>query len=66
MTNLQITEWLARTIVQDNSENNWTLAQAVQVLADVERLCPHWVHQPPSTLLQLIDLTSVVVTLTHE
>ncbi|WP_277850247.1 DNA mismatch repair endonuclease MutL [Moellerella wisconsensis] len=66
VTNLQITEWLARTIVQDNSENNWTLAQAVQVLADVERLCPHWVHQPPSTLLQLIDLTSVVVTLTHE
>ncbi len=61
-----IAEWLAKTIVQDDINTNWTVAQAVQLLADVERLCPQWVHEPPSTLLQLIDLQSVVTALIHE
>lgn len=41
-------------------------AQAVQLLADVERLCPQLVRRPPSDLVQLIDLTEVVAALRHE
>lgn len=41
-------------------------AQAVQLLADVERLCPELVRRPPEDLLQLIDLTEVVAALRHE
>ncbi|MEY1425278.1 DNA mismatch repair endonuclease MutL [Morganella morganii] len=41
-------------------------AQAVQLLADVERLCPQLVRRPPADLLQLIDLTEVVSALRHE
>ncbi|WP_341265913.1 DNA mismatch repair endonuclease MutL [Morganella morganii] len=41
-------------------------AQAVQLLADVERLCPQLVRRPPADLLQLIDLTEVVAALRHE
>lgn len=41
-------------------------AQAVQLLADVERLCSQLVRRPPADLLQLIDLTEVVSALRHE
>lgn len=41
-------------------------AQAVQLLADVERLCPELVRRPPEDLVQLIDLTEVVAALRHE
>lgn len=48
------------------NEESWSLAQAVQLLADVERICPQWVTNPPPTLLQLINLQPVVATLTNE
>lgn len=64
--NESIAQWLASAISQAKTEESWSLAQAVQLLADVERICPQWVKNPPPTLLQLINLQPVVATLTNE
>lgn len=61
-----IAQWLAKTVSQEKTQESWSLAQAVQLLADVERLCPQYVKKPSPTLLQLINLQSVVATLTNE
>ncbi|MDX7988834.1 DNA mismatch repair endonuclease MutL [Xenorhabdus sp. 12] len=60
----QITIWLSRHIGSEHE--TWNVAQAVQLLADVERLCPQLVASPPEGLLQLIDLQAVVALLNHE
>lgn len=65
-TRQDIAQWLAKTISQEKTQESWNLAQAIQLLADVERLCPQYVREPSSTLLQLINLQSVVATLTNE
>ncbi|MCE1782158.1 DNA mismatch repair protein MutL, partial [Enterobacter hormaechei] len=52
----QVVTWLARHI--GSEYETWNVAQAVQLLADVERLCPQLVKSPPDGLLQLIDLQS--------
>lgn len=66
VTDEEIAQWLAKAISQVKTEESWNLAQAVQLLADVERVCPQWVKNPPPTLLQLINLQTVVATLTNE
>lgn len=42
----------------------WSMAQAISLLADVERLCPQLV--PPGGLLQPVDLHSAMNALKHE
>ncbi|HCZ4943085.1 TPA: hypothetical protein O3H91_003734, partial [Salmonella enterica subsp. enterica serovar Saintpaul str. CFSAN004146] len=44
----------------------WSMAQAISLLADVERLCPQLVKAPPGGLLQLVDLHSAMNALKHE
>ncbi|HGN1704692.1 TPA: DNA mismatch repair endonuclease MutL [Providencia rettgeri] len=66
VTNQDIAQWFAKAISQVKLDESWSLAQAIQLLADVERFCPQWVKNPPPTLLQLINLQSVVATLTNE
>ena len=41
-------------------------AQAIAMLADVERLCPQLVKAPPGGLLQPVDLDSAMNALRHE
>ncbi|WP_340613695.1 DNA mismatch repair endonuclease MutL [Xenorhabdus thailandensis] len=60
----QVASWLSRHV--DSEHETWNIAQAVQLLADVERLCPQLVRSPPDGLLQLIDLQAVVAFLNHE
>ncbi|MBC8949028.1 DNA mismatch repair endonuclease MutL [Xenorhabdus sp. TS4] len=60
----QVASWLSRHV--DSEHETWNIAQAVQRLADVERLCPQLVGSPPDGLLQLIDLQAVVAFLNHE
>ncbi|CEE94856.1 enzyme in methyl-directed mismatch repair, stimulates binding of Vsr and MutS to heteroduplex DNA [Xenorhabdus nematophila str. Anatoliense] len=60
----QIAIWLSRHLGSEHE--TWNVAQAVQLLADVERLCPQLVGSPPEGLLQLIDLQAVVALLNHE
>ncbi|MBI6549277.1 DNA mismatch repair endonuclease MutL [Xenorhabdus lircayensis] len=60
----QVAIWLSRHVGSEHE--TWNVAQAVQLLADVERLCPQLVGSPPEGLLQLIDLQAVVALLNHE
>ncbi|CAQ86170.1 MULTISPECIES: DNA mismatch repair endonuclease MutL [Photorhabdus] len=60
----QVVTWFVDHIGSEHE--TWNVAQAVQLLADVERLCPQLVKSPPGGLLQLIDLQAVVASLTHE
>ncbi|OKP04612.1 DNA mismatch repair endonuclease MutL [Xenorhabdus eapokensis] len=60
----QVASWLSRHVGSEHE--TWNIAQAVQLLADVERLCPQLVGSPPDGLLQLIDLQAVVALLNHE
>nr|ELR5112522.1 DNA mismatch repair endonuclease MutL [Providencia stuartii] len=66
LSHQDIAQWLAKTVSQEKMQERWSLAQAVQLLADVERLCPQQVKKPSPTLLQLINLQPVVATLTNE
>ncbi|MDC9593953.1 DNA mismatch repair endonuclease MutL [Xenorhabdus sp. IM139775] len=60
----QVAIWLSRHVGSEHE--TWNIAQAVQLLAEVERLCPQLVGSPPDGLLQLIDLQAVVALLNHE
>jgi len=48
-------QWIARRLASERPQ--WNIAQAVALLADVERLCPHLVNAPPGGLLQCVDIT---------
>lgn len=61
---MELVVWLADNLV--NEKQVWTIAQGVQLLADLERAYPELVKEPPKTLLQLIDFESVITALTHE
>ena len=59
-----IAGWIARQL---NSEQHaWSLSQAIQLLAEVERLCPQWVKTPPDGFLVLLDLEAAIEALNHE
>ena len=43
----QIGHWLAKQLSHESGV--WSQAQAVGLLADIERLCPQYVRQPSKT-----------------
>ncbi|RNM23331.1 DNA mismatch repair endonuclease MutL [Dickeya undicola] len=53
-----VAAWIAGRL--GSERENWTLAQAVQLLSDVERLCPLHVKTPPSELLYVMDIESAI------
>ncbi|WP_336220621.1 DNA mismatch repair endonuclease MutL [Citrobacter amalonaticus] len=57
-------QWIARNLMSEHSR--WTMAQAITLLADVERLCPQLVKVPPGGLLQPVDLQTAMNALKHE
>ena len=59
-----VAQWLARNLASDHAQ--WNMAQAISMLADVERLCPQLVKAPPGGLLQPVDLDSAMNALRHE
>lgn len=59
-----VAQWLARNLASDHAQ--WNTAQAIAMLADVERLCPQLVKAPPGGLLQPVDLDSAMNALTNE
>ncbi|MDM2911025.1 DNA mismatch repair endonuclease MutL [Citrobacter sp. Cpo012] len=59
-----IAQWIARKLMSEHPQ--WSMAQAITLLADVERLCPQLVKAPPGGLLQPVDLHSVMNALKHE
>lgn len=61
---VNISHWLARHLASEHAQ--WNMAQAISLLADVERLCPHLVKTPPDGLLQPVDLSLAMNALKHE
>ncbi|MFY9996837.1 MAG: DNA mismatch repair endonuclease MutL [Leclercia sp.] len=57
-------QWIARHLASDHPA--WSMAQAITVLAEVERLCPQLVKAPPGGLLQLVDLQTAKNALKNE
>ncbi|WP_437886872.1 DNA mismatch repair endonuclease MutL [Phytobacter sp. V91] len=57
-------QWIARQLASEHSQ--WSMAQAITLLTDVERLCPHLVKTPPEGLLQPVDLSIAMNALNHE
>ncbi len=47
-----IAQWIARNLMSEHAQ--WSMAQAITLLADVERLCPQLVKTPPGGLLHLL------------
>lgn len=56
--------WFARHVGSDHQV--WTVSQAIQLLTDVERLCPQLVKSPPSGLLQPVDLQPALAAFKHD
>ncbi len=61
---MNVSHWLARHLASEYTQ--WNMAQAISLLADVERLCPHLVKTPPDGLLQPVDLSMAMNALKHE
>ena len=59
-----IAQWMARNLASGHAQ--WNMAQAIAVLADIERLCPQLVKAPPGGLLQPVDLHSAMNALKDE
>ena len=57
-------QWIARHLASEHTP--WSMAQAISVLAEVERLCPHLVKTPPGGLLQPVDLQTAMNALKHD
>ena len=55
---------MARNLASEHAQ--WNMAQAIAVLADIERLCPQLVKAPPGGLLQSVDLHSAMNALKDE
>ncbi|SFO34377.1 DNA mismatch repair protein MutL [Candidatus Pantoea varia] len=60
----QLAHWLARQ--QETESSDWNHSQAINLLAELERLCPQLLKSPPSGLLQPIEIESAVNALKHE
>ncbi len=56
--------WFARHLGSEHEQ--WNASQAIQLLTDVERLCPQLVKSPPSGLLQPVDLQAALTALRHD
>lgn len=56
--------FIARHLVCEYEQ--WSQSQAITLLAEVERLCPHLVKSPPSGLLQPVDLQLAMNALKHD
>lgn len=60
----RLADWLAGRLSSETIQ--WTQSQAIQLLADVERLCPQSVARPATDVLQPIDLKGPLAALHHE
>jgi DNA mismatch repair protein MutL len=59
-----LAQWLARR--DDAEDTHWNHSQAIALLAELERLCPHLLKSPPSGLVQTIEIESAINALKHE
>ncbi|MDX6916770.1 DNA mismatch repair endonuclease MutL [Pectobacterium carotovorum] len=59
-----LASWMATRL--QSEQESWSHSQAIQLLADVERLCPQLAKAPPSELLYMMDIHDAIKALKHE
>lgn len=59
-----VAQWLARHLASEHQQ--WNMAQAITLLAELERLCPQLMKSPPGGLVQPVDLYPAMNALNHE
>ncbi|MGL9774033.1 MAG: DNA mismatch repair endonuclease MutL [Sodalis sp. (in: enterobacteria)] len=64
VTHHQVAVWLARRLQHESVA--WSHSRAIQLLAEVERLCPQWVKAPPDGLLVTLNFEAAIKTLNHD
>lgn len=64
ISSTELAAWIVNQLGSEHEQ--WNSSQAIQLLADIERLCPQLVKSPPASLLQHIDLQAALVALKHE
>ncbi|UEM38966.1 DNA mismatch repair endonuclease MutL [Pectobacterium aquaticum] len=60
----ELASWMATRLLSE--QESWSHSQAIQLLADVERLCPQLAKAPPSELLSMMDIQDAIKALKHE
>ncbi|UMO87025.1 DNA mismatch repair endonuclease MutL [Pectobacterium sp. PL64] len=60
----ELASWMATRL--QSEQESWSHSQAIQLLADVERLCPQLAKTPPSKLLSVMDIQDAIKALKHE
>ncbi|PLY36548.1 DNA mismatch repair endonuclease MutL [Pectobacterium aquaticum] len=60
----ELASWMATRL--QSEQESWSHSQAIQLLADVERLCPQLAKAPPSELLSMMDIQDAIKALKHE
>ncbi|KAG8260350.1 MAG: DNA mismatch repair endonuclease MutL [Candidatus Baumannia cicadellinicola] len=59
----KIASWLACSL---NSQiTTWNYSRAIPLIAEVERLCPHWIKNPPNALIVKLDLKMAIKALNN-
>lgn len=64
VTHHQVAVWLARRLQHESVV--WSHSRAIQLLAEVERLCPQWVKAPPDGLLVTLNFEAAIKALNHD
>lgn len=64
VTHHQVAGWLARRLQHESVA--WSHSRAIQLLAEVERLCPQWVKAPPDGLLVTLNFEAAIKALNHD
>ncbi|WP_025122310.1 MULTISPECIES: DNA mismatch repair endonuclease MutL [unclassified Serratia (in: enterobacteria)] len=64
MSPTMLSIWIASQLGSEHEE--WNRSQAIQLLTEVERLCPQLVKSPPAALLQPVDLQAALAALKHD
>lgn len=64
VTHHQVAVWLARRL--QHKSVVWSHSRAIQLLAEVERLCPQWVKAPPDGLLVTLNFEAAIKALNHD
>ncbi|AHF73509.1 DNA mismatch repair protein [Candidatus Sodalis pierantonius str. SOPE] len=64
VTHHQVAVWLARRLQHESVV--WSHSRAIQLIAEVERLCPQWVKAPPDGLLVTLNFEAAIKALNHD
>ncbi|AKZ66109.1 DNA mismatch repair endonuclease MutL [Candidatus Palibaumannia cicadellinicola] len=65
ITSKKIAAWLARNI-NNETTTIWSYYRAIPLIAEIERLCPHWVNNPPNSLIVKLNVEAAIKKLNYE